>query len=145
MRRLRERDTAAEVLMVQVENEVGYVGVGGRGRSEAANKLFHGPTPKWIEGLSENSLTTDLTGIFNPVGRTWKEMFGEAADEVFMAWEYGTHFVLIRNDFKTPSCSKVWALVCWKIVSIEIQATKGKLNVNGFISQLPRRSAPNRQ
>ena len=31
----------------------------------------------------------ELAAHFNPGGHTWKEMFGEAADEVFMAWQYG--------------------------------------------------------
>ncbi|MBV9267630.1 MAG: DUF5597 domain-containing protein [Acidobacteriaceae bacterium] len=33
-------------------------------------------------------MSPELAAHFNPAGRTWKEMFGEAADEVFMAWHY---------------------------------------------------------
>jgi beta-galactosidase GanA len=43
MRHLREGDTEQQtVLMVQIENEVGYLGVGGRDHSDAANRLFQG-------------------------------------------------------------------------------------------------------
>jgi hypothetical protein len=46
MKHLGERDAEQQtVLMVQVENELGYQGVGGRDRSEAANRLFQGQVP----------------------------------------------------------------------------------------------------
>lgn len=100
MRHLRERDAAQQtVLMIQVENEIGFLGRGGRDRSEAANKLFDGPLPKDLrDGLEffRIQLTSrppyqspELVAQFRPSGRTWREVFGDAADEVFMAWEYG--------------------------------------------------------
>src|SRR5665213_4535587 len=47
MRHLRERDAEMQTVpMVQVENEVGYLGVGGRDRSDAANRLFRGPAAR---------------------------------------------------------------------------------------------------
>src|SRR3982750_1192549 len=33
-------------------------------------------------------MSPELAAHFNPAGRTWQEMFGEAANEVFMAWRY---------------------------------------------------------
>jgi beta-galactosidase GanA len=92
MRHLRERDAEQQtVLMLQVENEVGYLGVGGRDRSDAANRLFQGQAPANLrDHLKTHALqvSPELAAHFNAMGHTWKEMFGEAADEVFMAWEY---------------------------------------------------------
>ena len=47
MRHVRTVDSGPRtILMVQVENEVGYLGVGGRDRSPAADRLFAGPVPR---------------------------------------------------------------------------------------------------
>ena len=93
MRHLREHDAQQQtVLMVQVENELGYLGVGGRDRSDAANQLFHEQVPRELidflqSHASQNS--PELAARFNTTGHTWQEVFGEVADEVFMAWQYG--------------------------------------------------------
>jgi hypothetical protein len=89
MRHLRERDAGQQtVLMVQVENELGYLGVGGRDRSEAANRLFQAQVPaQLIEYLKGHA--AQLPAEINPAGHTWKQVFGPAADEAFMAWQYG--------------------------------------------------------
>lgn len=93
MRHLRERDAEQQtVLMVQVENEVGYLGVGGRDRSDAANRLFQGRVPEVLKNYLEThtrQVSPEFAAHFKTTGHTWKEMFREAADEVFMAWEYG--------------------------------------------------------
>lgn len=90
---VQERDAQQQtVLMLQVENEVGYLGQG-RDRSTAANRLFLGPVPEvLVRQLQEHhaSLSPELASHFNPEGTTWKQVFGEAADEVFMAWNYAT-------------------------------------------------------
>lgn len=92
MRHVREKDEAQQtVLMVQVENEIGYLGVGGRDRSEAANRLFAEAVPDVLmSGLAPRGRDGALfaTGL-KPVGQNWKQVFGGAADEAFMAWEYG--------------------------------------------------------
>jgi hypothetical protein len=91
MAHLREKDGEQQtVLMVQVENEVGYLGPG-RDRSAEANKQFDGAVPrslidKLIEGRTE--LSPELAAHFNAQGGSWREVFGEAANEVFMAWRY---------------------------------------------------------
>jgi hypothetical protein len=78
------------VLMIQVENEIGYLGTGGRDRSKEANKLFQGPVPAQLShALEEPRVAHEAVAYFNPAGHTWKEMFGNSADEVFMAWQYG--------------------------------------------------------
>lgn len=93
MSHVRERDAAQQtVIMIQVENEVGYLGVGGRDRSARANALFQQPVPALlVQYLSghRDQLSDELREQFHPAGHTWAEMFDEAADEVFMAWHYG--------------------------------------------------------
>ncbi len=93
MGHVRDEDGAQQtVLMVQVENEIGYLGLGGRDRSEEANLLFNGPVPVGLSRALDarsQKLPQQLAADFNPSGKTWKEMFGIAADEAFMAWYYG--------------------------------------------------------
>jgi hypothetical protein len=91
MRHVRSQDSAHDtVLMVQVENEIGYLGIGGRDRSEMANRLFQQPVPTQLsKALEAHRLPDAFASHFNPAGHTWKEMFGTDADEVFMAWHYG--------------------------------------------------------
>ena len=46
MRHIHNEDAAQNtVLMVQVENEIGYLGIGGRDRSKEANKFLQSPVP----------------------------------------------------------------------------------------------------
>jgi Domain of unknown function (DUF5597)/Beta-galactosidase len=91
MAHLREKDREQQtVLMVQVENEIGYLGPG-RDRSPEADRQFDGPVPQeLISGLAakQKELSPELAAHFNPQGRVWREVFGEAANEVFMAWRY---------------------------------------------------------
>jgi hypothetical protein len=94
MKHLREKDQNPQtVVMVQVENEVGYFGRG-RDRSPAANQLFQSPVPaEFIQSLHSHrdEFSAELRAHFNPAGRTWAEVFGDAADEVFMAWNYARY------------------------------------------------------
>jgi hypothetical protein len=94
MTHVREKDADRQtVLMVQVENEVGYLGRG-RDRSPLANRLFHQAVPEaLLKGLQSDKalLSPELAANFHPGGTTWPEVFGDAADEVFMAWHYATY------------------------------------------------------
>ncbi len=94
MSHLREKDREQQtVLMVQVENEVGYLGPG-RDRCPEAIRQFAGPVPReLIQKLlaKRAELSTELGAHFNPQGSTWSEVFGEAATEVFMAWRYASY------------------------------------------------------
>jgi beta-galactosidase GanA len=94
LRHIAARDAEQQtVLMVQVENEVGYLGQG-RDRSADANRLFQGPVPgELMRGLSTArlELSPELAGHFNERGKTWSDVFGGAADEVFMAWNNATY------------------------------------------------------
>ena len=79
------------ILMIQVENEVGYVGLGGRDRSSQANRLFAGPVPEQLLAYLKKAgsrLPRRLADDFRPEGRDWALAFGDTADEVFMAWYY---------------------------------------------------------
>lgn len=91
---VREKDREQQtVLMVQVENEVGYLGPG-RDRSPEASRQFAEPVPQQLmKKLRENraGFSPELAAHFNPQGKTWHEVFGEAANEVFMAWHYATY------------------------------------------------------
>jgi hypothetical protein len=73
MRHLKQADPQRTVLMVQVENEAGEWG-GVRDYGAAAEKAFAGPVPeKLVAGLGKQP-------------GTWAQVFGEDADETFMAW-----------------------------------------------------------
>jgi beta-galactosidase GanA len=77
MRHLNEVDAQRTVLMVQVENEAGVWG-GVRDYGPAAQKAFAGPVPeKLVKGLGKQP-------------GTWKEVFGDDADETFEAWYTAT-------------------------------------------------------
>lgn len=92
MRHVRDIDSGRDtVLMAQVENEVGYLGLGGRDRSAEANRLFGGPVPQQLmQALRRPSsrLPGRLADDFRPGGHDWSQAFGDSADEVFMAWYY---------------------------------------------------------
>lgn len=93
MAHVRAKDPQQTVLMVQVENEVGVVG-DERDRSAEANRAFAGDVPtSLVQALlaKRAALTPELATHFNPQGRSWKEVFGDAADEAFMAWRYATY------------------------------------------------------
>ena len=73
MRRLRQVDAQRTVLMVQVENEAGVWG-GVRDYGPEAEKVFAGPVPeKLVAGLGKQP-------------GTWRQVFGDDADETFQAW-----------------------------------------------------------
>src|SRR6266566_632856 len=112
MSHLREKDGEQQtVLMVQVENEVGYLGPG-RDRSPEATRQFGGAVPPELiqklvakrAGLSpehSSELSSELEAHFNPHGNTWREVFGEAATEVFMAWRYASYIESVAQAGKT--------------------------------------------
>ncbi len=73
MRHLKMIDASRTVIMVQVENETGTYG-SIRDYSPLAQKLFDGPVPDaLVKGLGKAS-------------GTWKQVFGDNADEFFHAW-----------------------------------------------------------
>lgn len=78
MGHLRKVDEANTVIMVQVENEIGSHGVA-RDYSAAAEALFAQPPP--AEVLQASKVT----------GGSWKEAFGQEADQAFAAWTYARY------------------------------------------------------
>ncbi len=71
---LREVDQENTVILIQVENEVGLLG-GVRDQSPEAENRFRSVVPHEL---------TNPAGSFG----TWQEVYGEYADEAFMAWHY---------------------------------------------------------
>ncbi|MDE3187360.1 MAG: DUF5597 domain-containing protein [Acidobacteriota bacterium] len=103
MAHVREKDRDRQtVLMVQVENEVGYLGPE-RERSPEANRQFAGPVPQELMRAllaRHTELSPELASHFNPQGSTWHEVFGEAANEVFMAWRYASYIDAVAQAGK---------------------------------------------
>jgi Domain of unknown function (DUF5597)/Beta-galactosidase len=103
MNHVRDVDAGQQtVLMVQVENEVGYLGYG-RDRSKAANEMFHRPVPGELMHALEakrDELSPELRVHFKSQGVTWQEVFGDAADEVFMAWNYARYIQAVALEGK---------------------------------------------
>jgi Domain of unknown function (DUF5597)/Beta-galactosidase len=103
MKHLKQKDENQQtVLMVQVENEVGYLGLG-RDRSVKANELFEGPVPtQLMQGLEQNRdlLSPELRVHFNSAGKTWRAAFGDASDEVFMTWNYARYIEAVSEAGK---------------------------------------------
>ena len=103
MKHLKGKDENQQtVLMVQVENEVGYLGRG-RDRSAAANQLFERPVPpQLVMELEKNrdALSPELRTQFNPAGKTWRTVFADASDEVFMAWNYARYIEAVAEAGK---------------------------------------------
>ena len=104
MHHVREMDADQQtILMIQVENEMGYVGLGGRDRSESANREFNGAVPpELLQNLQKRrlDLSPELAEHFNPSGHTWREVFADAAGEVYMAWHYGRYVNAVADAGK---------------------------------------------
>ncbi len=74
MRHLRETDSQHTVIMMQVENESGSLGTV-RDFGVVAQKEFEGQVPaELLRGLKKTGLGT------------WRQVFGDDADETFAAW-----------------------------------------------------------
>lgn len=109
MRHVREKDSDQQtVLMVQVENEVGYLGPG-RDRSAQANRQFQGRVPASLMGAlaaKRLQLAPELATHFNDRGQSWTEVFGDAANEVFMAWNYASYIEAValagKGEYTLP-------------------------------------------
>lgn len=107
------------VLMAQVENEVGYPGPG-RDRSREANRLFRGPVPDSLIctlAAKRLQLPPELAGHFNEHGRTWSEVFGDSANEVFMAWNYTGYIETVAHPGKGEYAVRCGSYVCQRSAS----------------------------
>lgn len=91
MQHLHEEDASQQtVLMIQVENEIGCHCLGGRDRSALANRLFQQPVPApLLQALRAHPSAWPAPATYPDAGgHTWTDVFGDRADEAFMAWHY---------------------------------------------------------
>ena len=93
MRHVRETDAERTVLMVQVENESGVWG-GVRDYGPEAQKAFASAVPgKLVAGLGKQP-------------GTWRQVFGDEADETFEAWYTATYIEQVadagKNEYPLP-------------------------------------------
>ena len=107
-RHLKEYDTDHTVILIQVENETGLLGAA-RDHSDAADEKFAEKVPEeLIRALKahEGSLAPDLReALSRRSGETWGEVFGSAADEVFMAWYTAKHVEAVAAAGKAEDTS----------------------------------------
>jgi len=95
MRHLREVDgTRHTVIMIQVENEIGIFQR--RDQSAEATRRFNEPVSSGLVDYlvqHQESLLPETRAAWGSQGRrsgaTWGDMFGDSADEIFMAWQFG--------------------------------------------------------
>jgi hypothetical protein len=121
MRHIREVDGDAHtVLMIQVENEVGVVGLS-RDHSPVANQAFAGPVPKeFMEYLQKHkdTLIPELRKRWEAAGfktsGSWEEVFGAGieTDELFMAWNYARYIGHVaaagKAEYPLPMFVNTW-------------------------------------
>lgn len=101
MKRIRELDgEKSTVIMMQVENEIGLLGTA-RDYSDAANRAFAGNVPGELAeklGIREEG--------------SWKETFGEDAEEAFMAYSFAKAVEQItavgRKEYPLPCYTNAW-------------------------------------
>jgi beta-galactosidase GanA len=87
MHHLEQFDTQYTVIMMQVENEAGVWG-SVRDYSPEAEKAFAGPVPeKLVKGLGKQP-------------GTWRQVFGDEADETFQAWCIATYIEQVAQEGK---------------------------------------------
>ena len=114
-RHLKEYDKDHTVILIQVENETGLLGAS-RDHSDAADRVFAGDVPEeLIRALEEHqdTLAPDLREAFlSRSGSTWAEVFGPAADEVFMAWHTAKHTETVaaagKAEYPLPMYVNCW-------------------------------------
>jgi len=105
------------VVLVQVENEAGLLR-GNRDHSPAAEAAYHAAIPKELAALldSPHLLHPDLRADWERAGArregNWPEVFGDAADEVFMAWHTAGYIQRVaaagRSRYALPCFANAW-------------------------------------
>ncbi len=120
MKHLKSADEHTQtVVTVQVENEVGLLGEA-REHSDLADSYFEASVPSgFIDFLRQNykSLSRELTEAIIPEQEicdemSWREIFGEMADEVFTAY-YTAEFVETvaaagKREYPLPMVVNCW-------------------------------------
>lgn len=101
MAHIRETDeTESTVIFMQVENEIGLLGTP-RDYSEEANRFFDEPIPEQL--AAEYGADSTLT---------WKEAFGDNAEEYFMAYHFARAIEQItqagQKEYPLPCYTNAW-------------------------------------
>jgi hypothetical protein len=121
MRRIRELDGEAHtVVMMQVENEPGILNAP-RDTCPLAQAAFAAPVPAELFAYLDArraALLPELDAIWAAGGRrasgTWAQVFGEGADEVFMAWHTGQFLERVaaagRAEYDLPMFANAWLI-----------------------------------
>ena len=112
---LREVDTDHTVVLIQVENETGLLGAS-RDHSDLADAAFNSQVPKeLIEGLlaRKDGLVEDVKAALEKCqSGTWAEVFGDAADEMLMAYYTAKHIEAVaaagKAEYPIPMYANCW-------------------------------------
>jgi beta-galactosidase GanA len=119
MSHIREKDSEKHtVIMMQVENEAGLLG-SSRDYSKISNKLFEKSVPDdLIEYITRNweQLIPELKEQIQAteVGKSWREVFGTAAEEVFMCWGISSYINHVaeagKKEYSIPMYVNAWTV-----------------------------------
>jgi uncharacterized protein DUF5597/glycosyl hydrolase family 42 (putative beta-galactosidase) len=119
MRHIREIDRAQQtVVMMQIENEVGLLG-DSRDHSPQAEEAFKQTVPQELTGYlaaHKDTLIPEFSKYWEQAGAkttgTWSEIFGDEADEAFMAWhmaQYVGHVAAEgKKSYAIPMYANAW-------------------------------------
>jgi len=118
MAHLRESDGASTVPMVQVENETGLLGAA-RDHCPLAEQAFRAEVPEALmDYIAErrDGLHPYLRWLWSTSRKresgSWRAVFGEGADEVFMAWHIGRFVERVaaagQAEFPLPLFVNAW-------------------------------------
>jgi len=113
-------DAEHTVILMQVENEVGLLGAS-RDHSAAAMSSWMSPIPSQLIQAVENNpgdFREDIVALFAesaPADWSWQDRFGDSnpvADEVFMAWGFGSYLGALASKGKAilalPAYANAW-------------------------------------
>lgn len=113
------RDTDCEeqtVVGIQVENETGLLGAA-REHSDYADGLFSAAVPEeFVKYMQEhrNEQAEDVRAALEnpPVSGSWAEVFGDAADEIFQAYEVAAYVEQVakagKAEYALPMLVNCW-------------------------------------
>jgi len=120
MERIAQVDKNGTVLMMQVENEVGFLG-STRDFSPEAIKLFEQQVPaeliKYINANRDKlkpNIYIPYANNGSKTGGTWEAVFGKSSntDEIFMAWHYAKYVNEIaragKSIYNLPTFVNAW-------------------------------------
>lgn len=115
MRHFSEHDDGETVLMVQVENEVGVLGQA-RDHSPLATERWGDPVPIEVLDAVRHSGAGRLWDAAQRSGdvgqQDWQTVFGEEADEAFMATAYASYLNEVAREgraaFEVPLYANAW-------------------------------------